>query len=56
MEYTHNLKIILLENNIIIEDKDVLNEIKNILCKNHTHKIEWNGHLLDITINGIKLY
>lgn len=51
MEYTHNLKIILVdENNIIIEDKDVLNEIKSILSKNHTHKIEWNGRLPDVTI------
>jgi len=52
--YTHNLKIILTENNIIIEDKVVLDEIKSILCKNHTHKIEWDGKLLDITIKWDK--
>lgn len=51
MEYTHNLKIILLDNNNnIIEDNDILKEIKNILSKNNTHKIEWNRQLLDITI------
>ena len=44
MEYTHNLKILLVDNNnSIIEDKPILNEIKNILSKNNTHKIEWNG-------------
>lgn len=53
--YTHNLKIILLDNNIIIEDKDVLNEIKSILSKNHTHKIEWGGRLLDVTIKWDKI-
>lgn len=30
MEYTHNLKIILLDNNSIVEDNIILNEIKNI--------------------------
>ena len=50
IEYTHNLKIILIEKNIIIEDEPVLDEIKSILSKNHTHKIEWNGRLPDITI------
>jgi len=54
MEYTHNLKIILVNNNSIIEDKIILNEIKNILYKNHTHKINWNGQLLDITIKWHK--
>ena len=55
MVYTHNLKIILTENNIIMEDKDVINEIKSILSKNHTHKIEWNGRLHDITIKWDKM-
>ena len=55
MEYTHNLKIILIENNSIIEDKVVLDEIKSILSKNHTHKIEWNGRLPDITIKWDKM-
>lgn len=54
MEYTHNLKIILIDNNSIIEDKHILNEIKNILSENITHKIEWNGQLLDITIKWDK--
>lgn len=57
MEYSHNLKIILIDNNNnnIIEDNDVINEIKNILSKNHTHKIEWNGRVLDITIKWDKM-
>lgn len=55
MEYTHNLKIILLDNNSIIEDKVVLDEIKNILSKNNTHKIEWNGRLLNVTIKWDKI-
>jgi hypothetical protein len=54
MEYTHNLKIILLDNNSIIEDKPILNEIKNILSKNNTHKIEWNGQLQNFTIKWDK--
>jgi hypothetical protein len=54
MEYTHNLKIILVDNNSIIEDKDILNSIKDILCQNHTHKIEWNNQLIDINIKWNK--
>ena len=54
MEYTHNLKIILIDNNCIVDDKPVLNEIKNILSKNHTHKIEWSKNLLDVTIKWDK--
>ena len=54
MDYTHNLKIILLDNNNIIEDKDTLNEIKNVLSKNNTHIIKWNGHLQNFTIKWDK--
>ena len=54
MEYTHNLKIILLDNNNIIEDKVILNEIKNILSKNNTHIIQWNGQLQNFTIKWDK--
>ena len=54
MGYTHNLKIILLENNNIIEDKIVLDEIKSILSKNNTNIIEWNGKLEKITIKWDK--
>ena len=54
MEYTHNLKIILLNNNNIIEDKDTLNEIKNILSKNNTHTIEWNDEPQNFTIKWDK--
>ena len=55
MEYTHNLKIILLDNNSIIEDKEILNEIKSILSKNNTHKIKWNGQLQNFTIKWDKI-
>jgi hypothetical protein len=55
MEYTHNLKIILIDNNnSIIEDNIILNEIKNILSKNHTHKIEFNGKIQNFTIKWDK--
>ena len=57
MEYSHNLKIILIDNNNnnIIQDEDVLNEIKNILSKNNTHKIEWNGQIQNFTIKWDKI-
>lgn len=32
-----------------------VNEIKNILSINHTHKIEWNGKLLNIIIKWDKI-
>jgi hypothetical protein len=49
--YTHNLKIILVDNNgSIILDNDFLNEIKNILCQLNTKKVEWNEQNIDITI------
>jgi hypothetical protein len=54
MEYSHNLKIILTENNNIIEDKDVLETIKSILSTKKTHQIEWNGRVVDITIKWDK--
>jgi hypothetical protein len=54
MEYTHNLKIILLDNNIIIEDESILNEIKSILSKKNTHIIQCNGQLKILQYNGIK--
>ena len=54
MNYSHNIKILLLDNNIIIDDKKILNEIKNILTQNITHKIEWKGKLLDVTIKWDK--
>jgi hypothetical protein len=53
-EYTHNLKILLIENNNIIEDEDLLNEIKSILSKNNTNIIEWNGKFEKITIKWDK--
>ena len=32
-----------------------MNEIKSILSKNHTHKIEWNGKYKDISIHWDKI-
>ena len=55
MEYSHNLKIILIDNNNnIIEDNVVLDELKSILSKNNTQKIEWNGKGVNITIKWNK--
>jgi hypothetical protein len=55
MEYTHNLKIILLDNiNNIIEDDVILHEIKNVLCQNNTNIIEWNRKSKNITIKWDK--
>jgi hypothetical protein len=49
--YTHNLKIILVDNNgNIILDNDFLDKIKNTLCQLNTKKVEWNEQNIDITI------
>lgn len=49
--YTHNLKIILVDNdNNIILDNDFLDEIKRVLCQLNTAKTKWNGKNIDITI------
>ena len=51
MEYTHNLKIILIDSNgNIILDNDFLDEIKNTLCQLNTKKVQWNNKNTDITI------
>lgn len=51
MNYTHNLKILLLDNkDNIIDDEVFLNEIKNILCQNNTIMLDWNGKPKNITI------
>jgi hypothetical protein len=49
--YTHNLKIILVDNsgNIILDD-ELLEEIKNTLCQSNTTKVKWNNKLIDVTI------
>jgi hypothetical protein len=49
--YTHNLKIILVDNsgNIILDD-EFLQEIKNTLCLSNTIKLKWNGQNIDIKI------
>ena len=53
--YTHNLKIILLDNNSnIVEDQFFLADIKNILSKSNIHPIEWNGKMENITIKWDK--
>lgn len=55
MEYTHNLQVLLFDNNDnIIEDNDFLDEIKNILCQNITNVMEWNGKLESFTIKWNK--
>jgi hypothetical protein len=55
MEYSHNLKILLVDsNNNIIEDIPTLNEIKSILTKNNTHVMEWNRKLENFTIQWDK--
>ena len=43
IEYTHNLKIILIEknSNVIIEDEAVLDEIKSILSKLRNVKLHY---------------
>ena len=50
-EYTHNLKIILVDSsgNIIL-DNVFLDEIKNILCQLNTKKVQWNNKKIDIII------
>jgi hypothetical protein len=56
LEYTHNLKIILLDDNKnIVGDENILSEIKNILSENNTHKIEWNGKVENFTIKWDKI-
>lgn len=56
MEYTHNLKIILLDSsNNIIEDKPILDGIKKILSEDNTHSIGWNTKFLDVTIKWNKI-
>ena len=49
--YTHNLKIILVDNsgNIIL-DNEFLEEIKNTLCQLNTKKVLWNNKKIDIII------
>ena len=49
--YTHNLKIILVDNNgNIISDDDFLDEIKNTLCQLNTKKVRWNTKNIDVSI------
>jgi hypothetical protein len=55
MSYTHNIKIILLDNYKIIEDINTLNEIKSILCKNNTHVLDWEGTPKNFTIKWDKI-
>jgi hypothetical protein len=55
MNYTHNIKLLLLDDRYkIIEDIDLLNEIKNILCQNNTNICNWNGKLENVTIKWDK--
>ena len=51
MEYTHNLKIILIDSNgNIVSDNDFLDQIKNTLCLLNTKNLKWNNKNTDITI------
>jgi hypothetical protein len=49
--YTHNLKIILVDNsgNVIV-DHEILEEIKNKLCQLNTTKVQWHNKHTDVTI------
>ena len=54
--YTHNLKIILVDNNgNIVLDNDFINEIKNTLCKANTLPVQWNGEIIDVSIKWHKI-
>lgn len=56
MEFTHNLKILLLDNNSnIINDDFFLEEIKNILTNNNTHLLNWNGKKNSFSIKWNKI-
>jgi hypothetical protein len=49
--YTHNLKILLVDNNgNIVEDQIQLHQIKNMFCEPQTHIMEYNGKRENITI------
>ena len=53
--YTHNLKIILVDNNNdIIIDNEFLDEIKNALCKLNSIYILWNNTNLNVMIKWDK--
>ena len=44
MDFTHNLKLLLLDKEKnIIENEAFLDQIKEILCKNNTCILDWNG-------------
>jgi hypothetical protein len=50
-EYTHNLKIILVDKNgKIILDNYILDEIKKTLCQLNTKKVSWNNENLEVSI------
>ena len=55
MEYTHNLKLLLVNNsNQMVKDDVFLQKIKNILCKNNTCVLEWNGKSHNFTYQWTK--
>jgi hypothetical protein len=52
MIYSHNLKVLLLDNSKnIVEDELVLNEIKDVLSKSNNISLIWNGKFENFTIN-----
>jgi hypothetical protein len=51
MNYTHNLKILLIDNeDNIVDDAFFLNEIKNKLCENNSVMLDWTGKPKNISI------
>ena len=48
--YTHNLKIILIDNDNIVLDNDLLNEIKNKLCQLNITTVKWNNKNISVSI------
>lgn len=56
MNYTHNLKVLLFDaDNKLVEDQNVLNEMKNILCQNNTVDVLWNEKYQSVTIKWDKI-
>ena len=55
--YTHDLRLILVDknNNNIVEDNAILNKIKKIFTKKHTHEISYNEELQEVTIKWYRV-
>jgi hypothetical protein len=56
MQYTHNLKLLLIdENNNIINNEEILNEIKCELVKENKHNLKWNDQYHNFIIKWDKI-